>query len=401
MLLVQPITTHELMEFPEFFFQFFNSFSPMNYRKDFSFVVKNFDDYINPHFRPIFSNKEIYSGVLKEALDCGLVIRVPSKKNRRKNCFYFLNSDLLFRISYDEDFTGDNGINITENKEPSLRIHTHSIDDHTLKTTTSLKEQINFSIKKNERNNEKIIASMDILNHIFTLFWWSVKQPKLIKDTITEFRKYYNLTDIICSHKEKQTRTKPKNPNPLNIENPRILHFLNYPINEEKLPKEWKKNNRYLFKKAIQEEVLCHKNHGFILGDLFYYLMANEIYFSFIPSYSIFKCFNNYKNHVREIIKNEITPIGLLEILTSEDYQILPEKRSTIFTSILEYKEHIYSFKSEMGYLKNPSPNIARNTQLAGEIVLSRNGPFYPFLKTDEDRYKFHRIPYRSSIENG
>lgn len=58
----------------------------------------------------IFANKDLYysKGVLKQAINAGLIKAVPSKKGRKQDYYYFLNSDLVFKVTKATDFRVSN-----------------------------------------------------------------------------------------------------------------------------------------------------------------------------------------------------------------------------------------------------------------------------------------------------
>ena len=83
----------------------------------------------------------------------------------------------------------------------------------------------------------------------------------------------------------------------------------------------------------------------------------------------------------------------LLQILTSEDYTIIPERRKTVFTSILMYKN--LDMKQINKYMPVPvepdssllkrltlpeTTSIARNTNLVEQIFVWQEGPVAPFF---------------------
>lgn len=426
MLLVQPIAIKELQSFPNLAFELFNPAHSITEKKDFPNVAKISLDESYPLFKPIFSsNKELYNRVLKKAIDSELVLRIPRKKGGKKNYYYFINSDLIFHISYDIGYKGDKGIKIKENDEVFSYTLKHCICNNSTGGNTALSEKINAYRKSFVETYGGTFFPIYPLNHIFSLFWWSAKQPRLLGDTINVFRSSSYLSDIMRHPLKKQKPTPSSRPSflpsvkkgalPINVNkgknrevqqkhgDPFALEreYKPHHVRKEDLPQEWHKTS-YLYKKAIQEGMFYREKNEISISGLFATLMSNELYLSFVPSYSIFSCFNNYRKHAKKIISDRITPMGLLEILTSEDYKILPERRSTVFTSILMYEKHMYTDEFSQGFLKNQKPSMARNTELAEEVILGCPGPLYPFLKSNEDKDKVHSgNPYILHRKNG
>jgi len=426
MLLVQPIAIKELQSFPNLAFELFNPAHSITDRRDFPNVAKIPPNEGYPLFKPIFSsNKELYSRVLKKAIDSKLVLRIPRKKSGKKNYYYFINSGLIFHISYDIGHGGGKGIKIKENDEVFSYTLNHRVCNSSTGGNAALSEKINVCRESIVKTYGGTFFPTYSLNAVFSLFWWSVKQPMLLQDTINVFRSFSYLSDMIRRPLKKQKPTPSTRPSflpsvkngtlPINVKkgknrevqqrrgDPFALEreYKTRPVRRENLPQGWRKN-RYLYRKAIQEGMFYQEKNEFFLCGLFYELMTNELYFSFVPSYSIFSCFNNYGKHAKKIISGKITPMGLLETLTSEDYKILPERRSTVFTSILRYGKHMYADEYSRGFPKNQKPSTARNTELAEEVILDRLGPLYTFLKSNEDRDKVRSgTPYILHRKNG
>jgi len=355
-----------------------------------------------------------------------LVLRVPRKKGGKKNYYCFINSDLIFHISY--NIGRDKGIKIKENDEVFPYTLNHRIYNSSTGGNAVLSEKINVCRESIVKTYGGTFSPAYSLDHIFSLFWWSIKQPKLLGDTINVFRSFNYLSDMIRRPLKKQKPTPSTRPSslpsvkngalPINVKRGKNCEVQQRrggpfalereykthktrPVRRENLPQGWRKI-RYLYKQAIQEGMFYREKNEFFLSGLFATLMTNELSFSFVPSYSIFSCFNNYGKHAKKVISDGITPMGLLETLISEDYKILPERRSTVFTSVLMYGKHMYADEFSRGFLKNQKPSMARNTELAEEVILGRLGPLYPFLKSNEDKGKVHSgTPYILHRENG
>lgn len=379
-LLLQPVTAEELRLFPNLCLRLFNSFSPDKH-KFLSDVAKPTKSNLFPQFKCIFDNKE-FSGknrTLKKAVKSGLIIKKPAKKGWKIKNYYFLNSDISFEINR-------NGIQINENKTIFRKIFTHHIRNYKSSKKTIVRERLNFRRPSVLNPSDMITEPLLTLNQIFRLFWWLTKHHSLISETIEVY-------DNAIYGSEEKPKYKP--------------------IKVKDLPPQWRKN-RYLFDKAQREQVIIMGNDNNVwLGQFFDSLIRKKFFLYFVPTYSILKCFSyvgNQKKTSAEFFSGEKkTSMELLDILTSEDYVIDPGKRPIVFTSLLMYEDFDKdklripsdiseeSYKSIMKSYNSKSITwIARNTQLAENIMLSPNGSMFPFLMNTHEKTKVYsrRHPY-------
>ena len=243
MLLVQPITAKELQQFPNLAFELFNPAHPITDRRDFPNVANISLNESYPLFKPIFSsNKELYNRVLKKAIDSELVLRVPRKKGWKKNYYHFINSDLLFDINAERIET----IKIKENKEVFSSTFKHHIRNYLNNGESILHEKLNFRRKIMKETSDETIYPIYSLEHIFSLFWWLTKHPKLIRDTIDVFR----LSSSLSNKK-------------------RI-------VKREDLPLDWHRLY-YLYRKGIQEKVISYEMNRFFLNLFFIRVVVYEV----------------------------------------------------------------------------------------------------------------------------
>ncbi|HUS99187.1 MAG TPA: hypothetical protein VMY59_02580 [Candidatus Thermoplasmatota archaeon] len=299
LLLIQPLTAEELRNF---FDCLISVFSKRN-------RISNMANEKNSLFNPIFDFTDLYDKdrTLKRAVKSGLIIEVPVKKNWDKTHYYFLNSDLVFNLSSD-------GLKITNNRIVFPRFFNHHIYYKRSNQTRIIKEYIAF-----QRPTRIAKVRYSTLKEFSTLCWWLIRHPRLISDTIDIYRHFYY-----------GPITNPKHRKQISIEG---------------LPKKWKT----IFKKADGEVFMRQENphDSPLLYPWFNTLINNKISLSFTPSYSIFECFSNFKEHAGEIIEynkgletvEKRTPMTLLKKLTSEEYEIIPQNRQCIFSSILRYED--------------------------------------------------------------
>lgn len=339
MLLAQPLTVAELQQFPQLSFQLFDPSAPI--RKPFPNVAKTSKKTTGyPEFNPIFENKELYdeNRIFKRALKSGLLINVPAKKNWKKHCYYFLNPDLAFHID-------SKGITISEDRKVKPITFRHNVIDYETKQEITLDDKINLHKKIYASVfNDKIMSSaLVVLPNLFSLFWWLIRHPDLISKTIDVYRSPHYFS--------------------------KRLGRLERPVEISDLPSGWR-SEKYLFDKGLQDGVIYTDGNRVYLGSLFNKLIDQKLLLFFTPSYSIFTCFSNYQKHAKAIVRYT-SARDLLKILTSEEYYIVPEKRATVFASLLLYNMEISGYTS-----------ISMNTQLAERVICGSKGPFYPFLKS-------------------
>ena len=374
MLLVQPINNKELKHLPKLAFELFNPNTLIESKK-FPNVTKITINRKYPQFKPLFDNKELYERILPKAVDSGLIKKIPRKKGWKKEYYYFLNPDLLFKIS-------DNGIEITEDSKVIFRRFKHHVLNYPTGKETIFEENIN--VHKDDdvpiNLNDYITSNLTSIIQIFNLFWWVIKHPSLISETIRVYREY-------LYHPKKAVHRKR-------------LEW----IKKSDLPSTWF-NNRYLWEKAKKQDVF-HTLGGkrVELGPLFDILPNSELSIYFNPTYKIFNCFSNIEDHLTEIFSRDalfdkkMTIMQILELLTSNDYEIISEKRSIVFTSFLMFENPIlnnihnieYFSDEEYKDIKKFKDSIcrvrsARNTQLVENIIFHSKGPMFSFLKTNVD----------------
>ena len=368
MLLMQPITSEELKRFPEFFFEIFDSRRFPLTNNNFANVSNVKTDY--PRFRHSFGNEDI-SGedrILRTALKSGLIVRVPAKKGGKKNYYYFLNSDIIFNI-------GADGLEITENKNVYPKLFPHHVFNLQDNEYVSLNEEIAFrqSDYIQKPNDEKYDYMSLSLRMLFLWFWWMIRYPSFVSAVLNAY------DSALGNRKKGRIFFKPGD----------------FPL---KQPKQ-----RYLFVKAKRDNVIRAMNNDefTFVSPMFDRFFKYKFSLSFVPSYSILRCFSNFKYHVKQIINwkgmeiEKNSPMQLLKILTSEDYTIIPKERQTIFTSILMYKnldlKQINKYRSTPVKLNSPlfkrfklmeTTSIARNTFFVEEVFGWQEGPVAPFFKS-------------------
>lgn len=265
---------------------------------------------------PMFDTTDIYGKdrMLRKAVDSGLIIEVPIKEGRKKNSYFFLNSDIVFNIN-------SSGIEIIENKKVYPKLFRHCTLSPKRNRQTVLNEIIAFRRPGIGNPSDEFYHIRHSLREIFTPLWWMIRHQSLISDTINVYRS-------------------------------RIKHPISRKlIKIDDLPEKWRHQYRYLYKRAIGEVFMTplRSNESLLLHPYFYFFVAHKVSLSFVPSYSIFKCFSNFEEHIRTVtgykygndVKKQAykkTPMDFLKILTSEKYEIIPQKRQRIFTSILGYE---------------------------------------------------------------
>ena len=317
--LLQPLTANELKHFPKLCYE---AFKPGEIKtREFPNVANVILDNKYPKFRELFHNKDFYAPdrVIKKAVKSGLLLEIPVKKRAKKDNYYFLNSDIIFTFK-------KNGVEISEMTTSFLyRLKHHVITSRTLcfpkwafdedyeKYYKAKREKREIVKKKILSENIQEYISLPIelshkayfktfrpssLNDVFVLFWWLIKHDELIKDTINTFRESGN-------------------------EKLRI----------QDLPKTWKSAS-HLLNYAYHDKVLRKEKDGIFLGYHFNYLTSQEINLIFSCSYQISKCFSNYDKHAKDIVNNT-SPKSLIDILSSENYQINPSRRPLVFSSLL------------------------------------------------------------------
>jgi len=307
MLLVQPVTAKELRYFLEFWIKFYSvkdkssNMASINQNQDFS------------PFNPIVDTTDVYDKdrVLKKAIDCGLIIEVPMKTGWKKNSYYFLNSDIVFNMS-------SSGIEITENKEVYPKLFKHHTFAPKENKKTVLKEYIAFHKSGIGNPSDEFYRIRDsLLKEIFTLFWWMIRHQSLISDTINVYRTFEPHKHVKIKH-----------------------------VEIDDLPEKWRRYH-YLYRKAKGEVFMnqLRPHDSILLHPWFSFFTRDKMSLSFVPSYSVLECFSNFKKHIGNIIDYDEmkytykrTPMDLLEILTSEKYEIIPWQRQRVFTSILGYE---------------------------------------------------------------
>jgi len=361
---MQPITAKELQHFPELCFALFKP-SHFTIKSNFPNVAEIITEKKYPQFKPpVSSNKERYGRVLKKAIDTGLIVKVPLEKGWKNNYFFFINSDLMFEINKD-------GIKISNDKTARCIRFNHGIKEFPSNNIIRFTEPINLRKADMQKPKDENTFPVTYPVQIFRLFWWQTRHAKLISQTADLF--YHQL----CSGR-------------------RWNQIKNVSVTIDDLPSAWHSNS-FLFKKALEDHILIRRGDNLDFGPYFDSLYFYRYNFCFAPSYNILGCFSNYKQHIKNINKYnkedrcwyDRTPMELLQILTSEKYEIHPEKRAPVFTSIII---------NENGLTKQYKNilMIARNTQLA-ESLLRPNSKIFHY-RSSEEEYKFSAahwvIPY-------
>jgi hypothetical protein len=353
---MQPITAKEINHFPELCFALFKP-SQSVVKDTFPNVAKIFPDYKYPQIKPPFSsNRDLYGRVLKKAIKADLIVKVPLKQGRKKPCFFFINSDLLFEIN-------KGGVTISNDNTARCIRFKHRVKEFPSNTEIRFAETINLRKPVMDSLKDENTFPVTCPVQIFRLLWWVTKHQDLISQTIDTY--YHQIRS--CDRRRDQ--------------------IYNVRVTIDDLPSEWRKNP-FLFKKAIEDQLFIRSGDNLDFGPYFDNLFFYKYTLCFAPSYSILGCFSNYRQHIKNI--NEYnkgerrwyrrTPMELLRILTSEDYVIHPEKRVTTFTSIIMNENSLS--KQYKNTLK-----IARNTQLA-EPLLHPNSKIFHYLSSEE-QYKF------------
>ena len=99
LLIFQPLSPKELKYFLPFLYWF------AKYKKfiDIDRVITKTEKKFNISIKrlAIFTDKDLYSsnGIIKKAVNSNLILEIPSKKGEKKNSYYFVNSDLIFKIN--------------------------------------------------------------------------------------------------------------------------------------------------------------------------------------------------------------------------------------------------------------------------------------------------------------
>jgi len=349
MLLGQPLTGMELQQFPQLSFQLFDPLTPLN--KPFPNVATTSKKNIKyPHFKPLFENKELYgeNRIISKAISSGLIINVPAKKDWGKHWYYYLNPDIGFYID-------SKGCSIKKDTTAIPKTIHHRIVDYRSKREIKFDEAINT----HRAIDKKTSPMPSTIPKLFDLFWWLLRHPDLISMTISLYRSHYY-------DQEKMTKSS--------------VH-----IQIDDLPSEWR-CRRYLLNKGIDDGIFYTDGNDIYIDSWFEWLVEHKLLLYFVPSYAIYSCFSNYHEHAKRIA-GKTSSTSLLKILTSDDYMIIPEKRPTVFTSLLLYSSLDASVK-ELRFMKRiksyENVAIARNTQLAEQIIFNPKGPMYPYLNSKE-----------------
>jgi hypothetical protein len=352
-LLVQPITCKELNQFPKLCFELFNPHNPIPSDK-FPNVAKIKKNEVYPQFKPLFDNTELYKRILPKAVYSGLIKKIPEKKEGGKNYYYFLNSDIFFEISRD-------GLKIKEASEIFSRYFTHNIMYPN--SNKKLKELINIHVSSPKNISDENVFHFRSISYLLKTLYWLSKYPSQINDILNFFLETYSK---VGKYNIKKQQT-----------------FIN------DLPTI----RRDILQKAIDDDVLIVKKDYIEPGPVINGLLKNRYKLYFTPSYSIYRCFSNFSKNIGLIVRKEewcrkISPMDLLKILSSRNYEIDSEKRSKIFTSLLLSSFNITNSSS----LKLSNFSITRNTHIVDNILTGFNSPIYPFLKNRElahEKYNF------------
>lgn len=308
MALVQPITAKELTHFPRLCFEIFTPGKSLDNRKrNFPNVSNhNENDIFRVKFRPLFINKEIYDkkrGILKQAIDCGLVIEVPEAYGEADKKYYLLNSDISFIIS-------NKGIEIKEDRQTYLKKYWYRVNinpkesknrTEKIKDFIALPKKYDFITAISPDNSLPDLNSVSV---IMQLFKWFIKDPIFAK---------------------KLLEASEKIPSGYIIKN--------------ELP-GWKTGEKHKIYAAIKDGLLVPNSSYRDLYRIFpFTLSAGKIALKFAPSYNIFHSFSNYEDHTPDMKK--CTPMQFLNNLTNEEYTINPNTRSMVFTSLVYNHENI------------------------------------------------------------
>lgn len=358
LLLGQPLTAVELQRFPQLSFQMFDPSVPL--KKPFPNVAtisKKTAEY--PHFNPLFENKELYGEdrIIRKAMKSGLIISVPSKKDWKKHYYYYLNPDIAFYID-------NEGLTITEDSKVIPTTFRHHIVGYQTKQKIALNEVINVhqAIDIGYLSDNKTSLPSSSLPKLFALFWWLIRHPGLISETIDAYRsRYYD------------TKRAMRLATTMKIRD---------------LPSGWRRK-RYLLNKALRDGVFYTDGDRVYLDSWFEYLIDRRLLLYFVPSFALFSCFSNYQKHAK-VIARKTSAMELLNVLTSEEYVIVPEKRPTVFTSLLLYDSidtKVTRFHNTDSIRLFEHISVTRNTQLAEQVIINAQGPMYTYLKSSKDKH--------------
>lgn len=312
LLLVQPITPQELKQFVKLSLEVFNPNG--TWKKPFPDVSMIELDAVNPELgdliqkglinaesmpEDLFTNTDLYSKdrILQKALKCGMIIEKKASSTGKGNSYYFLNSDLYFTFDYD-------GLKLRCSSKSKLKGFSHERVIDTKKRpfkVEKIPERLAIPLKPHELYEQ---------HHFFPIggflrfFWWLHNHWPLILKTL---QKYHEIS--------------------VNAKNPGVF-------TRRDLPKEWR-NSSHLISKALDDHIFVEKQFNLDFLFLIDALANGGVYIWFNRTYEILRCFSNFEDHLSEMQKK--SPMELLEILSSEKYEINPERRRLLFTSILIY----------------------------------------------------------------
>lgn len=129
LLIFQPLSPKELKYFLPFLYWF------AKYKKfiDIDRVITKTEKKFNISIKrlAIFTDKDLYSsnGIIKKAVNSNLILEIPSKKGGKQNKYYFVNSDIIFKIN--------RGSKLEIIKADKYKNNLHEIDNEKIASITT------------------------------------------------------------------------------------------------------------------------------------------------------------------------------------------------------------------------------------------------------------------------
>ena len=384
MMIIQPITTAELKNFLSLCLMVFKPYMSINRPfpdlseidikkipeikkiiEEISFLVSDFSGeekyaYMENEvasieksvFGNIFNDRDLFSqnGILKRAEKCGLVYGIPRKKGNKIEKLYFLNSDLEFILKPGKFEVKENTLSQFKKQE---------FDEYT--------KRLWKGIKKIKKGKEEVRKE-----------WISLSDEDLKISRITDFsiKSFLNWVSWIIKYPDK-------------MHNLWEIALENETIRRKDLG--WRND---LIEKAIRDNILLRYPDHLNLTPAPYNQIP-YISFRFARSYEILRCFSNFDDIFTELKTR--TPMELLKLLTSENYEILPHKRTLFFSSIIAK----ISSSSGLPTSRNDKEIIiTRNSQLIKQILSPHGFIFFSAANKKNRELFFDFLKYSDAYRD-